>query len=204
MISSILPAGVEWAEVFGDEDGALYPEESALVERAVERRRREFVTGRVCARRALSRLGVAAGPILKGTRNEPLWPDGVVGSITHCLGYRAAAVAFARDVVSIGIDAEPNEPLPDGVESMVATPDEMAAMPVLDGVDGAHLVFCAKEAVYKAWYPQTHRWLGFEDAVVTIDPAGAFSVSLLVPGPSLTGQWLAAGGLLAAVAVIVP
>lgn len=39
--------------------------------------------------------------------------SGITGSITHCLQYRAAAVALARDVVSLGVDAEPNEALPD-------------------------------------------------------------------------------------------
>ena len=202
MISPLLPRGAASAEAFGDEDGALFPAEAALVARAVEKRRREFVTGRVCARRALTALGVAPLlPILKGSRGEPLWPHGVVGSITHCAGYRAAAVARASDVASIGIDAEPNEPLPDGVLSMVATPGEVAAVPELRAVDGPHLLFCAKEAVYKAWYPLMQQWLGFEDAVITVDAAGTFAVELLVPGPPFSGRWVAAHGLVAAVVV---
>jgi 4'-phosphopantetheinyl transferase EntD len=28
------------------------------------------------------------------------------------------------------------------------------------------VLFCIKESTYKAWFPLTHRWLGFEDASV--------------------------------------
>ncbi len=33
------------------------------------------------------------------------------------------------------------------------------------------LLFSAKESVYKAWFPLTGRWLGFEEAAITINPA---------------------------------
>ena len=59
-----------------------------------------------------------------GAKREPLWPAGVVGSITHCDGYRAAAVARATDLATVGIDAEPHEPLPDGVLAAIALPAE--------------------------------------------------------------------------------
>jgi 4'-phosphopantetheinyl transferase EntD len=91
---------------------------------AVPRRRAEFTTGRACARRALAELGVAPAAILSGDRREPLWPDGVVGAITHCAGFRAAAVGRATDYRSIGIDAEPDEPLVDGILELVSLPAE--------------------------------------------------------------------------------
>lgn len=85
------------------------------------RRQREFATARSCARTALARLGVPPVPVLASPRGAPRWPAGVVGSITHCDGYRAAAVAYTRDVVSLGIDAEPDEPLPnDGTLGPIA------------------------------------------------------------------------------------
>jgi 4'-phosphopantetheinyl transferase EntD len=56
------------------------------------------------------------------------------------------------------------------------------------------LLFSAKESVYKAWFPLTGRWLGFEDAHLTIDPAAAtFTASLLVedaPLRFLAGRYL--------------
>lgn len=199
MIELLVADGIATAEEFQDRlDGELFPEEAALIRNAVEGRRREFATGRHCARRALSRLGLPAVPILSGAHREPLWPAGVVGSITHCAGYRAAAVSTDKDVAAIGIDAEPFEPLPAGVFEAVAAGDEAAAVHGLPGaVAWDRLLFCAKESLYKAWFPLAQRWLGFEDAVVTLDPAGTFAAEILVPGPlaHVTGRWLAARGL---------
>ena len=198
MIDELVPDGIATAEAFQDRlDAELFPEEAALVRNAVEARRREFATGRHCARRALSRLGVPAAPILTGSRREPVWPRGFVGSITHCAGYRAAAVASDRDAAAIGIDAEPFEPLPAGVFDAIATADEVAAVKELPPeVAWDRLLFCAKESLYKAWFPLAQRWLGFEDAVVTLRPS-TFTADILVPGPltRVTGRWLAARGL---------
>jgi 4'-phosphopantetheinyl transferase EntD len=101
----------------------------------------------------------------------------VVGSITHCAGYRAAAVARADRVRAIGIDAEPDKPLPDGVLDRISLPGERAMLYdlALGGLAAAGprwdlLLFSAKESVYKAWFPLTGRWLGFEDAELTIYP----------------------------------
>jgi 4'-phosphopantetheinyl transferase EntD len=210
VIEEILPAGAVGAEAFGDSPGlVLFPEEEALVARAVDKRRREFTTARTCARTALVDLGVAPAPILPGERGAPQWPPGIVGSITHCAGYRAAAVARACDVLTVGLDAEPDEVLPGGVLEVVSLPGERerlrdlaAAVP---GTCWDRLLFCAKEATYKAWFPLTRRWLGFEDADVTINATdGTFESRLLVPAPDVggsplagfTGRWLARDGLL--------
>jgi 4'-phosphopantetheinyl transferase EntD len=165
-------------EAFDDAEPApLFPGEEALVANAVPKRRHEFATGRRCARAALAQLGCPPGPLLTGPDRAPLWPDGVVGSITHTDGYRAAAVARASELSSVGIDAEPNQPLPDGVLAMIASTAEAAAVAALldeyPAIRWDRLLFCAKECVYKAWYPLTGRWLDFHDAVVTLDPVTA-------------------------------
>src|SRR5215831_1984935 len=114
MIERILPSRVAVAEAFGDDPAAeLLPQECNVIARATESRQREFATARACARAALARLGQPAVAVLRGPGGAPQWPDGVAGSITHCPGYRAAAVALIRDVISLGVDAEPDEPLPD-------------------------------------------------------------------------------------------
>jgi 4'-phosphopantetheinyl transferase EntD len=129
MIGGILPQWVAWAEAFDDPpDATLFPEEEALLARAVDRRRHEFTTARHCARKALALLGVAPAPILPGWRGAPQWPPAIVGSITHCAAYRAAAVAHAASVASIGIDAEPHRPLPNGVLATIARPTEGAEL----------------------------------------------------------------------------
>jgi 4'-phosphopantetheinyl transferase EntD len=215
VIEELLPPGVACAEAFGDQpDVALFPEEEASVSRAVRKRRQEFTTARGCARQALTALGVAPVAVPRGERGAPQWPPGIVGSITHCPGYRAAAVAQARDVLTIGLDAEPDEALPDGVLPRIALPAERARLRDLlaaaPGTSWDRLLFCAKEATYKAWFPLAGRWLGFEDADITLNAAdGTFRVRLLVEGPLIagvplvgfSGRWLARDGLvLAAIA----
>src|SRR5262245_28830029 len=99
MIDELVPGAVTAVEAFVDPpDATLFPEEEAVVRAAVDKRRREFTTARVCARAALAKLGYPPIPILPGKRGAPTWPDGVVGSMTHCAGYRAAAVARATEV----------------------------------------------------------------------------------------------------------
>lgn len=216
MITDILPSAVSAAESFADTQGTvLFPEEEAVIARAVGKRRREFTTARGCARAALARLGMPPIPIVPGPRGAPQWPSGVVGSITHCAGYRACAVAWARDMITIGVDAEPHDRLPDGVLGVVAGGDEQARLATLaktvPRVCWDRLLFSAKESVYKAWFPLTGRWLGFEDARVDFDPAHqTFRTRLLTDGPVLDGvtltgfegRWLVSRGLiLTAVAV---
>jgi 4'-phosphopantetheinyl transferase EntD len=216
VIERILPGTVVAVEAGDDHRPvALFPAEEAMVARAVEKRRREFATGRDCARRALERLGVEAVPVPAGNRGEPVWPEGVVGSITHCRGYRGCAVAATTDLAAIGIDAEPHEPLPEGLAARVAGAEERGGLAELARAEPEiaweRLLFSAKEALYKAWYPLTERWLGFEDAVLTIDRRErTFATRLLVPEPRLDGEeprdfegrWLVEDGLvLTAVAV---
>lgn len=216
VLADLLPPEVAAVESFGDLPGVtLFPEEEAVVARAVDKRRREFTTARGCARAALARLGLPPSPILPGERGAPQWPAGVTGSITHCDGYRAAAVARLRDVVTVGVDAEPDGPLPDGVLDLVSLDGERDQLRELaataPSVCWDRLLFSAKEAVYKAWFPLTGRWLDFTEATVAIDPAaGTFAASLLVPATGadgrqlagFSGRWLARRGLvLTAIAV---
>jgi 4'-phosphopantetheinyl transferase EntD len=201
VIEQILPGAVACAEEFDDPpDAVLFPQEEAVLSRAVDKRRREFRTVRHCARQALRKLGLPPVAVLPGEHREPLWPPGVVGSMTHCSGYRAAALACSRDMLTIGIDAEPHQPLPPDVLGVIALAEEKARISELTTAHGAlhwdRILFCAKETVYKAWFPLMQRWLGFHDANLTITPNpmnptdGVFSAHLLVSGPPIAGQAL--------------
>jgi 4'-phosphopantetheinyl transferase EntD len=205
MLDELMPAGVVCEERFDDpEDAVLLETEGARIRHLA--RRREHATGRHCARLAMRRLGVLAVAVGRGPAGEPLWPASVVGSITHCDGYRAAAVARRTDIAAIGIDAEPHEPLPDGVPSVVLVDDERAGLEHAARIDPEtcwdRLVFSAKESVFKAWYPHARRWLEFDDVAVDVDPlGGVFRARLRVPAPpplhaELGGRWLVRSGLL--------
>ncbi len=202
MLAAVLAAPVVWAETHEDEPGAdLLPVEAAAVANAVPVRRAEFTTVRVCARRALARLGLPPVPLPPGGNRAPVWPEGIVGSMTHCAGYRAAAVARADRILALGIDAEPHEPLPDGVLDLVASPAEQEHLTAAsrDHPDRHwdRILFSAKESVYKAWYPHAQRWLGFEDVDLVLSPHGTFTARFLVPAPlpGLTGRWSVSDGL---------
>jgi 4'-phosphopantetheinyl transferase EntD len=210
MLEEILPGEVAVVATRDDIlDATLFPEEEQVVARAVDKRRREFTTGRACARAALAQLGLAPQAIPTGQRGAPRWPPGVVGSITHCEGFRACAAARTKDLATVGIDAEANQPLPEHLIGDIALPRERALLGILEREDPRvnwdRLLFCIKESVYKAWFPLAERWLGFEDAMVTIDRLGeTFSARLLVPGPTLagreltgfSGRWLVRDGLI--------
>jgi 4'-phosphopantetheinyl transferase EntD len=210
MIESILPAAVAAVDTFVDPPGAtLFREEEVLVSKAVQKRRAEFTTGRWCARQAMERLGHPPAAILTGTRGEPQWPAGLIGSITHCAGYRSAVVAETGRVTTVGIDAEPNEPVNNGILDAVSLPEERPRIETLlrnhPGVSWDRLLFSAKESVYKAWFPLTGRWLDFQDASIVINPlGGTFNALLRVSGPRLygreltgfAGRWLVENGLI--------
>lgn len=173
MIEEILPSHVASATVFGDEDtGGLWPSEALLMSRAVDSRVREFANGRSCARRALSKIGIKAGPILVGPQREPLWPQGITGSITHCPGYCAAAVALHEETLALGIDAEIDAPLPEGVLSLIASEREATWLAGrCDATSWGRLLFSAKESVYKALFPLMRRWLDFKEVEINFAPA---------------------------------
>jgi 4'-phosphopantetheinyl transferase EntD len=207
MFERLLPPEISCHAVRDDPaEPALFPEEAALIDGAVDRRR-EFAAGRWCAHHAIAGLGLSPGPVLRGPKREPLWPSGLVGSITHCRGLRAAAVAFREHVQGIGIDAEPDGPMPAGVGRRVLCDEErswLARAPA--GVNWERLIFSAKESVYKAWFPLTGRWLGFDEAIVTFDLLGSFEAQVLTQAPPalrvFRGRFAIADGLvLTAVAV---
>jgi 4'-phosphopantetheinyl transferase EntD len=200
MIATLVPASAS-AEMFCDApESTMFSAEADAVAGAVVERRREFGTVRYCARRALRQLGVPPVPILPDADRAPRWPAGVVGSMTHCAGYRAAVVARSRELCGVGIDAEPHAALPPETAGLVLRDDERAHLASLAEAHPAlhwdRIVFCAKEAVYKAWFPLTGRWLDFDDVSITVHLDGTFGAR--VGGADLTGRWKVDRGLILA------
>ena len=217
VLAAILPDGVTSRECFGEPcPGRLLPEEESAVVHAVATRRREYAAVRGLARACLEHLGLPPTPILPGPGGAPVWPAGVRGSMTHCRGYAGTALGPAERLLAIGIDAEPDEPLPSGVLDVIALPaeqDDLARCPAGVGAPcWDRLLFSAKEAVFKALFPLTGEWLEPTETVVRVDPASAtFTVEppperLLVAGrpvPLGPGRWTRDRGILQT-AVVVP
>ena len=106
--------------------------------------------------------------------------------------------------MTIGIDAEPNEPLPSGVLPLVLRAEDRMTLVRLAAERPDvrwDRLFSMKESVSTAWLPLTRRWLGFEQALVTFEPGtGTFSAHLrdVASVGGLTGfggRWLVRDGL---------
>lgn len=221
MVEELVPAEVAALDVFGDVcSHRLFAAERAVVDGAVASRVGEFTTVRWAAAQCVRRLGHEPGPLLPGRLGAPRWPHGLVGSLTHCRGYRAAVVAPASSVSGLGIDAEPDAPLPERVLAHVASAGERRHLAALRSADPAvrwdRLLFCAKEAFYKVWSPAMGTWLGFDEAEAVFHPADpalperGFAVRLTAASasrrrpwpaggsgfPAVRGRWLAGRGIL--------
>jgi 4'-phosphopantetheinyl transferase EntD len=166
----------------GSEPPVLPVDEALSITNAVPRRRLEFATGRDCARRAMAALGHAKASIPRGQDRVPIWPDDLVGNITHTDDWVAAAVA-RRDqgFAAIGIDLEPAAALPPDLWASVCAPEEQAKLTVIRGMTpglAARLAFCMKEAAFKCQYALSCAMLEFADLAIDVDAeAGTFAAA---------------------------
>ena len=174
-----------WESSLRDSGEALDAEELAVVSGCVEKRRREFSASRRCARAALARLGTTGFPLLPGRDRAPIWPRGVVGSITHTDGgpdgYCAVAVARRGLTAGLGIDAEPRLSLPVELWPRVLDARELhdARSAAEPGIL-ARLIFSAKETTYKALYPIFKQFLDFSDLHIDTQPEQGIFLARLV------------------------
>ncbi|BAB49214.1 4'-phosphopantetheinyl transferase family protein [Mesorhizobium japonicum] len=172
-MAAIAPQGVRTGcRVIGDADEAhLLPEEARSIPARQPAMRRASGAARWVAHRLLADTGISDLAIPRAPSGAPLWPNGIVGSLAHDDDMAVAAVAPVGGIVSLGIDVEPAEPLPDDIFAIVATGADRtgAADPRLAG----RILFAAKEAVYKAAYPLDREVLGYEDIAVDLDAGRA-------------------------------
>jgi len=183
-VSALLAPGVVGRELLGDsEPEPLFPEEAVAVEKAIDKRKREFALGRSAARRALGELGAQALPLMQNADRSVAWPEGFIGSITHADGYVAAVAAKTSVALGVGIDAESKLRVHDKLWKQIASEQEIAWFQSADSDEGQRLratcLFSAKEAFYKAQYCVSRAWVGFHDVTVRFD-ADAFEVELSV------------------------
>ncbi len=187
------------AECDGESPPALLAEERILVERAVAKRQRQFAAGRACAREALATLGVDSQGLAIGRAETraPIWPEGFAGSITHTEGHCAAAVTRIGEVLSVGIDVERRGALDDRILERICSPEEREALAAIAAEDPearsvgewGKLVFSAKEAFYKAFFPLAGIVLGFRDGHLEVDAQRAvFRMTLHDDQPLFAGR----------------
>lgn len=197
--------------------------EQRIVRHAVPLRKSDFGDARWCAHEALRQWGIAAAssPVLRGLKGMPLFPEGVVGSLSHTEGLRAALVGPDERWRSLGIDVERAVPLPAGVLHSVTSPSERWHLEreAADGIDPEVLgtvLFSAKECVYKSWFPLAGRFLDFDGAEVQLsvghrsgrhagEVQGTWVARLLAeptPVDEIHGSWVVRDGYVATVGAV--
>lgn len=152
--------------ISSDDEYALMPEEAASFTTSVAKIKRASGSARIVARELLAQIGIPEAAVPKAISGAPIWPDGVVGSISHNSQIAIVAVALSRDVGALGIDIEPAEFLPFDLLEHIATPRELQR--IAEDPFGGRLLFTAKEAVYKAVYPLDHEFLEHQDVEIDI------------------------------------
>ena len=166
-VENLFPSGAIAFEVRGVASPYdLFPSEREYVARSVESRVREFAAGRLCARAGLAELGFKPTPLLPGLDRAPLWPSGIVGSITHTDGYCVAVVGLDTKFAAIGVDAERIGYVSSSLWHLTMRAEELRRLQFLEEParrQMATVIFSAKEAFYKCQHALTHRWLEFED-----------------------------------------
>lgn len=176
-LGSLFPPGAIVADLREPGDPALLlPAEARYLGRAVPKRVREFAAGRLCARRALAEFGIVDFPVERADDRQPIWPDSMVGSITHTAGFCAAVVAARRRTHALGLDSEVVGDVNVEIWPSICVPIETAwvrSLPASEQAAAVALIFSAKEAFYKCQYPVVHERLNFHDVSVEARASGA-------------------------------
>lgn len=154
--------------VVGADPSSLSNAERALMKDWAMPRQQEFAAGRLAARGALAALGRSSQELVRDEDGLPIWPRGVVGSITHCRSIAAAAVRTAdRPDTLIGLDLEKTNRLSAAAGQRVLHPQEMEF--AADDQVRASILFSLKEAFYKAQFPRWRTTGNFHDIALDVD-----------------------------------
>jgi len=138
-------------------DYPILPEEQVLVANAISRRQQEFATGRWLSRKGLQYFGLPDEPIKMGKLRNPVWPESIIGTISH--DGEICAVALMREQKqmekNIGVDlihlSQRTDKINNLISMFMANADELSAVTTLNmTVDPAVLLFSIKESVIKA------------------------------------------------------
>lgn len=183
-------------EPIADYRHCLYQSELELVKDAIDKRMLEFSTGRDCAHQALHQLGYETCPVLKGHQREPIWPEQIVGSISHCRDLAGAVAADRKHVRSVGFDIENRKPLNPNIARHICTPEEKDWL-LLQAPDQQNLalllIFSLKEAVFKCVYQATGHSLRFQQCrVKPVSELGDANIYIDVQNIKLTHETLRA------------
>jgi 4'-phosphopantetheinyl transferase EntD len=184
ILARLFPSAVAAYELRGTADPTLLlPEEAAACGTFRAKRLEEFAAGRLCARGALGEFGLEGFAVRRNPDRTPHWPEGIVGSITHTIGFCGAVAASRESFISLGIDAEIVSRVTPDVWSQTLTADDVMGISSLASTQrerAAAVIFTAKEAFYKCQFRVTGAWLDYSDVSVEIVPDAPDDGTLLV------------------------
>ncbi|KIC36724.1 4'-phosphopantetheinyl transferase family protein [Leisingera sp. ANG-M7] len=198
------------ADPLGVPPAPLAEEAAGLSPNAVEKRRKEFAAGRDAAHQAMRQLGVPSAPVQIGSDRAPVWPEGLVGSITHTKSCAMAVLARSGAVQGLGIDVEEDTPLKNELLPAICSDREQAWLKRQDNPGQmAKVIFSAKEAAYKAQYTISQAFYGFDGMELEFDLAAsayqAFFTADRTPfkrGEAVGGRFAIGAGLIMTTAEI--
>ena len=167
-LGRLLPVGVEYSVCSIPKSSHFeFDIEADSLRTASEYRKCEFTAGRDCARSALKKFGIPRMPILSDDDGVPFWPEGAVGTISHSRGYCAAIAARKAHYAVLGLDLEMTNRLSPSAIERTVHPDEQSY--VNSDQKKASLLFCAKEAFFKAQFPVWQTHANFHDLILSVD-----------------------------------
>jgi 4'-phosphopantetheinyl transferase EntD len=158
------PLLIGQSEIRDGDETALRPDEAGAFQSAVAEVRRQSGTARIIARSLLELIGLPPSSLPRSRSGAPVWPPGIVGSLAHDDTMAVAVIARSCDVAAVGIDIEPDEPLPLDLAAVVATLSERQLYD--QALLSSRRLFAAKEAVFKATFPLDGVFLDFHDIEV--------------------------------------
>ena len=189
-LAAAVPVGLSFAvDRIGAKEDFAYEREAALMESAGVSRQQEFIAGRRLARQAIAR----DVPLLVDVDGLPQWPEGWVASISHSRGLCCAVAGASAQFACVGVDLEKTNRLSSAAARRVVHPLEID----FAGEDQlrASLLFCLKEAFYKAQFPRWRTAANFQDLALDLDLACGRAVVAQLAEPFPSGLQQAADRL---------
>jgi enterobactin synthetase component D len=170
-----------YSKMLFKEHGVVYPQS---LERAISKRKAEYLAGRYSAMQALDKLGARVTNITTGHHRNPIWPPNIIGSITHTTSTAFSALAYKTDFDHIGIDYEQiieHSVAKDIASTIINDFEEQQLINWPMSFEKAlTLVFSAKESLFKALYPKVGHYFDFSSAeILTIsEEKNSFTIRL--------------------------
>ncbi len=154
-----------------DAQGQIFPEEYLIVKNSIQKRKKEFIAGRTLAKLALESYGIENYPLLSGKNREPLWPDGIIGSISHTNTFACTVVTKNTTFSSVGIDIETLEHIHKNELELILTKFELDWISTIRSElqNIIHkIIFSVKESFYKCAFPIINRYIDFKQVDVIV------------------------------------